>query len=235
MNISPSSAVDGFAAPIRLRPLRAVIWDWDGVACDSLPAGYAGTRNVFTQAGSSYSLTPDEYYELFDHATRHQFFAERGVTGFPEATLSEWFYAEFNTWRKDLFPDFVPALDALAEISNPELQLVIISGNKNRKSITDLLKRHWVGDRFEGVWNGVDDKTPTIQEVLDRIGVSASSAALIGDSVSDMEAAYRAGVGFRIGVERHPVLGVKLRASPATSLVVPHLGSLREVLLAEEC
>lgn len=228
------SAVEGYAAPTQIRPLSAVIWDWDGVICDSIPAAYAGTRNIFVQAGSGYNLTQAEYHELFDHATRHQFFEERGVRNIPEKTLSAWFHEEFDAWQKDLFPDIIPALDCLGVIKEPELQFVIVSGNKNRRSITNLLKRHGIGDRFVGIWNGVDDKTPTIAEVLGRIGVAASSAALIGDSVSDMEAAYRAGVGLRVGVERHPILGAKLRASPATSFVVEHLGNLHEVLLGDE-
>jgi len=229
------SAVEGYAAPIQLRPLRAVIWDWDGVITDSVPAAYAGTRNIFLQAGSGYDLTLDEYYERFDHATRHQFFEERGVRGIPEQKLSAWFHEDFDTWRRDLFPDLIPALDSLGAIREPELLLVIVSGNKNRGNIIKTLRQHGIGDRFVGVWNGVDDKTPTITEVLDKIGVTASSAALIGDSVSDMEAAYRAGVGLRVGVERHPILGAKLRASPATSTTVEHLWNLHEVLLNNEC
>ena len=111
--------------------------------------------------------------------------------------------------HEPLYPGIVEALDA---IEADGVMLGIVTG-KSRRGLVATLDGHGLLDRFTTIQTGDDGPGKPhpvmVHQALDRVGVDADSAVVIGDTTFDMEMARSAGtrsIGVAWGYHDEPAL-----------------------------
>jgi 3-deoxy-D-manno-octulosonate 8-phosphate phosphatase (KDO 8-P phosphatase) len=101
------------------------------------------------------------------------------------------------------------------------LHLAVISGHPSLQARHRLLK---LG--VSEVHLGVEDKLPVFEELLSRLGVNASEAAVMGDDLPDLPLLRRAGLALTVPAAHPEVLAVAHQRTTATG----GNGAVREVI-----
>ncbi len=217
--------------------MRAILFDLDGTLADSFHLIVGTMRRVFERAGLP---VPDER-------------AVQGVIGLSLATaihrltpstpkgeietLADLYRTTFHEIRNDpameerLFPGIEPMLHALAARENALLGIVT---GKSRRGVRIVTQKYGIETLFQAVRTADDcPSKPDPSMVLEccaELGIDASQAIVVGDSIYDMQMARAAGAG---------ALGVSWGAGTLEALtqagadrVVTDVASLTQALLA---
>ena len=179
------------------RPLRAVLFDWDGTIVDSAEASYRCYVRLF----ESYRIPFDR--DVFQRTYSPDWYRTYTALGLPTDRWSEadarWlaFYASEENVVLGCAPD------ALRRLHRAGLALgVVTSGSRDRvaREIQALGFRELFGVvvSSEDVEKRKPDPEPIVRG-LTALGVPAAEAAYVGDSPEDVEMARAAGV-YVIGV-----------------------------------
>lgn len=180
-----------------VRPLRAVLFDWDGTLVNSAEASY----NCFARLFSSFGIPFDR--ARFEQTYSPNWYRTYAAMGLPEAQWSEadarWigYYAEQES---ELVPGAAEALARLQQVGL--LQGLVTSGERER--VARELLALGVHGFFRTVVCADDtrNKKPHPEALLlglERLGVAPADAAYVGDSPEDVEMARAAGV-FAVGI-----------------------------------
>lgn len=225
--------IPAIVQPSIVHPIRLIIWEWDRVCNDSLWSQYLGVVNVFRRYGGVTSPEFEEFLAHFTHLGRYKFFEDRTIDA-SDADVDDWFnegFAEEGETR--LFDDFCSALPFFADqmrvnidFDEPPIQQVIMTAQMTRAAVSAPLRSAgiiWALDGGE-ILHAVSNKERELRRIMTRLDVDPCQAALFSDSPPDMEAAFRAGIGLRIGVNRHDTVlrdGVseRLLAASATHII----------------
>ncbi|MFD7509831.1 HAD family hydrolase [Streptomyces sp. NPDC059853] len=192
--------------------VRAVVWDIDDTLFDYTGANEAGAREHFAAEGlpagpeeiARWTAVMHEHYaryltgELtFDEQRRERVRAFLGEPELPGEAAAAWF-ERFGVrmraaWR--LYPDVVPALDALT----PHYRHGLLS-NSNSAHQDDKLRRLGVRDRFEVLLCSEElghakPAPEAFEAACAAMRLEPAQVAYIGDQrVTDAEAATAAGL-----------------------------------------
>jgi phosphoglycolate phosphatase-like HAD superfamily hydrolase len=210
-------------------PLRAVVFDFDGVILES--------ANIKTEA----------FVELFSHLTpaqvadvRRHHLDNLGISRFKKFA---WIYenllgraiaddesqalgVRFSdlALARILEAPFVPGAREALEALAPSLPLFVASGTPHDE-LKDIVARRGLAGFFREVWGTPTDKPRILSDLMARHDLRSRQVLFIGDGMSDYKAAKATGVEFlardtaelhdewlRLGVRRAP----DLRDLPAT-------------------
>nr|WP_258566135.1 HAD family hydrolase [Streptomyces parvulus] len=126
-------------------------------------------------------------------------------------------------------PEFTALVDALADL---DVRMVIVSNNAEAP-IRDYLERRGVSDRFEAVC-GRDPRDARLMKphpdcvhrALAQLALPADACLLVGDQLTDLTAARRAGTPF-LGFTRDEVRAKEMRHLGAAAVLRSHLPLIR--------
>ncbi len=214
--------------------LRAVLFDLDGTLIHSLPDLVAAVNRML--AGEGRGPLESEAVKAMvgdgaDALVERAFAAAGGLPGPDVAPFLDGFLADYEPRSAETTVPWPGVVETLAVLKNQGLALAVCT-NKPSKATAEVLASLDLG-RFFDVVVGADD-APALKPdpahvlvILDRLGVTAAQAVMVGDSHNDVLAARRAGV-------RSVVLSFGYAHGPVAELgadaVIDHFGDLPEVL-----
>ena len=186
----------------RLRTKRLVVFDFDGTLADTKSAIVAIAGKVLMEHG-----LPEE---------RLKDVGKLVGPPFPQAFTMVFGYSreeaqaiasEYRTFYWRAGAQAWPLFDGMAELLRAiraSGRLLATASSKRQELLERCIRDDEVFDLFDLVWgkqhDGMDTKTETLAEVLERLGVPAEDAVMVGDRHFDVEAARDNGVEC-IGVE----------------------------------
>ena len=207
---------------------KIVIFDFDGVLADTLQDMLQFSDEVTAGMGINYQTTLEDLEALqpmsFANLGRRIGFLENEVPIYVQNMIAHF---ESSPSPSPIFPGMANVVTHLAQSSI----LAIVSGN-TRKVIERFLISNSLLNAFQSIY-GVDqpgNKAEKIQKILTEINQPNLPALVIGDAVSDIEAAHQVGVlGIAVGWGHQP--GSKLmRAKPDYFVSTPR--ELLEAILS---
>jgi HAD superfamily hydrolase (TIGR01509 family) len=174
------------------RPLRAVLFDWDGTLADTAEASYRCYVRMFAEYGIAFDR--DAYRRTYSPDWYHTF----RCVGLPEerwADADERWLRYFAEETVALIDGARDALEALAR--RGVTQAIVTSGSRPR--VERELVAHGLGHHFRHVVCGTDTERrkphpDPLHLCLERLGVPAAEAAYVGDSPEDVLMAKAANV-----------------------------------------
>ena len=203
--------------------IRNIIFDWSGTLVDDLPAVWAATNHVLTQAGLA-----EMSLEFFRAEFQLPFtgFYERHTPQVPMAQLEEWFHGRFRLEQGSVVA-LPHAREFLVFCRERGVRTFVLSTvhlehftqQSEKAGFTTFLDRPYVG-----VW----DKRAKIHELLSENSLLAEETLFIGDMEHDVETAKHGGIASCAVLTGYNRLEQLQAAQP--DLIVEHLGELREVL-----
>ena len=174
------------------KPIRAVVFDWDGTLADTAEATYRAYLRTFAEFGIPYDRA--EYERTYSPDWYQTF---RSV-GLPQQRWADadakWLacFAEESVALHSGTREFLHALEGRRII-----RAIVTSGGRDR--ISRELAAHGIDAHFAHVVCGdeVTRRKPDPEAMhlcLERLGVSAGEAVYVGDSPEDVLMARAAGV-----------------------------------------
>lgn len=177
--------------------IRAVIFDWDGTLLDSAEAGLRSYERLFASFGIAYdrarfakTYSPD-WYRTYEKV------------GLPRERWQEADAAWLDIYASEACGLVDGALDALDRLEKEGVSAgLVTSGSRGR--VRRELADFGIESRFRAVVCSEDvaRRKPDPEALhlgLERLAVSPSDSAYVGDSPEDVEMARAAGV-FSVGV-----------------------------------
>ena len=221
------------------RPLRLIVFDYDGTLVDSQQMIVDCMARAFTTMSLA---APDPEAVRQVVGLRLEEAVGRLAAEAPEAdlvtALSEryrqafWALRQSGALQEPLFPGVRQTLMRL--LRRPEILLAIATG-KNRRGLVHSLARHGMEDHFitlQTADDGPGKPHPAIlEQAMAESGVSAGDTLLLGDTSYDMEMACSAGVraiGASWGYHSTDAL-----IAAGASRVIDRIEALEELLEAE--
>jgi len=168
-----------------------VLFDFDGVLGNTLPFIIKNAQEYATQMGIRVKVSEDDIKTL-----KKMEFEELGLKiGIPKARSKEFLKGMLELASKnevDIFPGIVDVLDYLKNIGC----VSCINTGNSRTTVKRFLERHGISGKISEIYdkeNG-DSKEEKINMALSRYGIEKCRCYMIGDAISDVEAAHRVGV-----------------------------------------
>ena len=185
--------------PIRHR-FRAVIFDLDGTLIDSAPDIADALNMVMAEFGRQ-ALTEGAVRNMVGHGWAG--LLERAMTlsgGMPEEPVAaiedrfRRFYLPRSTRLSSLYPGVVGTIDTLRQGG----AVIGVCTNKRQAGADHVIATLGLGEAISAVVGGdtgVMKPDPAhLAIVLERLGVAATDAVMVGDSHADVAAAHGAGM-----------------------------------------
>ena len=168
-----------------------IIFDYDGVLIDSLSDAISAVEE-FCRSVSHDRVPIKEIIRSIDIMTYSEIARSIGLS--PEQT--ERFSSHLFDRFQDIGPSmaFFPGIESLLhQISSKNI--AIVSGNA-KHVISAKLAAHGLAEKITCIFGAFEpgDKAEKIRNVCNHFGVDAGLSCMIGDSVSDIRYAKRAGV-----------------------------------------
>lgn len=198
-------------APVDLRVLHAVVFDFDGTLVDSEPTSRAAMTQVLAEDG--YALTDADHDAIVGRAWPHTRAYLMRTVGYDAEGIESYQHRVRRAFRSRLddvrpFPDTATTLDALAAADVP----IAVCTSSGRTYLDRLLGQHGLAARVSArvAREDTDEHKPLPAPYLlaaDRLGVPADECVAVEDTPTGVAAARAAGM-FVVGVDRH--LGLDL-------------------------
>lgn len=214
------------------QPIQAVIFDMDGVVTRTMHAHFAAWRGVFDDFLQVRSKSRDrrflpfshqDYFSHVDGVPRlegvRRFLASR-LIALPEGApddldrdtvhgLSNCKNQRYLAWLEaNAVPAYADALDLISVIKKRGVKVGVFSASRNAERV---LTSAGVIGLFDAKVDGIDAERLTLQpkphpamliETIRRLGAVPSSAIVVEDAVSGVEAGAAAGFKHVVGVDR---------------------------------
>jgi phosphoglycolate phosphatase len=208
---------------------KLAIFDFDGTLVDSAP----GIVDVMRDVIAEYKLPPmilDEWQNLVGVPLMRQM-----EIIFPDKSEEYWlelatrYRAIYDTQAIEICPLFPFLIEMLERLKKEQIQITIAS-SKRRHLISTVLDHHNLSHFFTLVVGAQDvanhkPHPESVLQTLEKLGIAAKDAVVIGDSTYDLDMARNAGVD-AIGV----TTGIHTAEVLATSEPTHIVKGLHEVL-----
>ena len=203
--------------------IRNIIFDWSGTLVDDLPAVWAATNHVFSQAG-----IPEMTLERFraEFCLPFTRFYERYTPHVPMAQLEEWFHGRFRQVQDSVGP--MPHAREFLEFCRERRVQTFVLSTVHREHFAVQNARAGFAAFLDRSYVEIWDKRKKIHELLVENGLAPGETIFIGDMEHDIETARHGGIGSCAVLTGYNSYEQLRAAGP--DLVVEHLGELREVL-----
>lgn len=217
--------------------MATILFDLDGTLVETGPDLLAATNGVLAENGVE-PIAIDHLGHLVGQGGRAMLERAFALRGRPatESELDEHVPRFLDLYERSIpgtsvpFPGCVAALDRLADAGHA---LAVCTNKPERMSI-ELLEALGLAERFKAICGpdtfGVRKPDPAhILRTVERAGGERSAAIMVGDSISDVEAARRADVpsiGVPFGYSDRPI------AELDPTVVIEHFDELDEALVA---
>lgn len=160
---------------------KLVIFDYDGVICDSFEAGVVIGKDLDPL------FSAEIYRRLFDGNAVHTF-----ANSMNEADLRNWIDTHSRIYHtQPLFPGITETLDALSKLHN----LSIVSSNLNplidKHSLEQNIRHHFSDIMGSDI---AVSKIEKIQMLMDKYEVAPSECIFITDTLGDVREANECGI-----------------------------------------
>ncbi len=216
------------------KPIRLLIFDWDGTLVDSLERIVASMHHAADHCGIG-RCTDADIHAIIGLSLEHAF---SRLYPAPElAALREPFRQAYSAHYLDQEQEpspFYPGVrDALDNFRSAGYQLAVATG-KSRKGLDRVLQGHGMRDFFDVTRCADETRSKPdplmLHEILQHCGQPAGRAIMVGDSPFDLQMANHAGIApVAVSYGAQP-LDILLQERPALS--IDHFDELRDWLVA---
>lgn len=216
-----------------LAPVRAVLFDMDGVLYDSMPGHAVAWKRMCDDIGIA--CDPDEFfgYEGMTGAATIRLLFKRQWGTVPSDDECRRLYGIKSEYFKAMgLPKIMPgAPEAVAEVLKAGVPTVLVTGS-GQASILERLAADYPGAFAERVTahdvvHGKPDPEPYLRG-MERVGALPWQSVAIDNAPLGVESASRAGA-FTIGVRTGPLAPGALTAAGA-DIEVPSMAAVAELL-----
>ena len=178
-----------------VQQVGAVYYDFDGTVVDSIGDIYRGVCNVFRMSGCSIP-TFTEFCEAFE-TPYMRYYEKMGVPA-SQKQVEEWYYVVVDRSKKA--PWFVDVREVLSCVSEMGLKQGIISANDSGH-VSGCCAAHGIGLHLETIVGSAHDKVEALKNVCVSFSIQPQNVYYVGDFVSNMRDARKAGV-VPVGITR---------------------------------
>jgi pyrophosphatase PpaX len=192
--------------------IRAVLFDWDGTLADTAEASYRCYVRMFEELGIAFDR------ETYARTYSPNWYLTFRALGVPE---ERWGHADAR-WLAHFATEQIALIDGARELLAALVARGLSTGivtSGGRERVSRELEFHGLAQHIHEAVYGSDvtHRKPhpeALELCLERLGVPAGEAALVGDSPEDIEMARAAGV-FSIAVPGgYPNLEALMAARP---------------------
>jgi len=182
------------------RPIRALLFDFDGVIADSVDIKTEAFRELFKDESRANLERILKYHQLHGGVSRTKKFEyfyknilRRPLTGFLLERLSEQFACLVK--EKVVKAPFIDGAEEFLKKYSKTLDLYIVSGTPHEE-LTEIILRKGIAGYFVKVYGFPPSKSEIILSLIDENNYSSQEVYFIGDSLDDAESARRSGIPF---------------------------------------
>jgi phosphoglycolate phosphatase-like HAD superfamily hydrolase len=172
-------------------PFSLIIFDYDGVLIDSLGDAIS-VGGDFCRSISHDRVPTKETIGALDIMTYHELARSIGLSPGQAERFSSHVFDRFQAISPTM--TFFPGIESLLHRIASK-NIAIVSGNA-KNVISAKLAAHELAEKITCIFGALEpgDKAEKILEVCSHFGVDVGLSCMIGDSVSDIRYAKRAGV-----------------------------------------
>lgn len=203
--------------------IRNIIFDWSGTLVDDLPAVWAATNHVFSQAGVP-ELTLERFRAEF--CLPFTRFYERYTPHLPMPQLEEWFHGRFRMEQGSVEP--LPHAREFLEFCRERGVRTFVLSTVHREHFAAQNARAGFEPFLERPYVEIWDKRKKIHDILAENNLVPTETIFIGDMEHDIETARHGGIGSCAVLTGYNSVEQLRAAGP--DLIVEHLGELRGIL-----
>jgi phosphoglycolate phosphatase len=171
---------------------RILIFDFDGVLADSLEPMLSYAGDVCGELG--YPCTPTQKdLEILERMEFSEFGRQLGI---PEEKIGTFVTRNFELFSRREEPlTITPGIESVIRELSQLAILVVITGNSS-KVVKKFLEYNGLEDKFQTILAAEDDgsRVEKILKVIAMNGGQNGDVYMIGDAVSDIRSAHRAGI-----------------------------------------
>jgi len=203
---------------------KAVIFDADGTLLDSLPPHVDFCHAMNAKLGLGLDSLPDRNSGRGIAAAPMDAFLRKA--GFPEDSIEECVAQYESSFRVEHpVKTFEGTEDLIASLREGNLKLAIVTSNTSANVRASLGDIEYSFEFIIGIDNGPISKTDSIARALERLGIDASEAVYVGDTLKDHDCAQANGVSFigaNYGFEDLVSKGLNSPVVDSISDILPH-------------
>ncbi|MFH1621138.1 MAG: HAD family hydrolase [Patescibacteria group bacterium] len=166
----------------------AVLYDWDGVVQDTMPAIHAASCIVFETVG----LTPPclRYFCRTLRAPFEDWFREHGVVTITEEERHRIYQAAL---QKDDSPLLLGAHETLVALKGLGLKQGIVSGS-SVENLWRMFEKHGLSKYLDLFFGGSENKVQPLSRACKILGFKSYQVLYVGDLASDIRDGKQAGL-----------------------------------------
>jgi HAD superfamily hydrolase (TIGR01549 family) len=180
--------------------LSCIIFDCDGVILESVPVKTRAFARLAEPFGAAAADSLIMYHKVHGGVSRYKKFEwlyrevlGREITPEELAALGRR-YAEI-AFEEVCRCDLVPGIADVLERWQGRTPMYVCSGAPHEE-LNDILQRRGLHQYFAGIYGSPPAKAELLREIIRLAGVDPASAVMVGDSVTDRDAAEAVGTRF---------------------------------------
>ena len=179
--------------------LKAIIFDFDGVICESVEAKIQAFRKLFQDYPHAldrivkYHMDNGGLSRFVKFEYIYKEFLKKELTQAESNRLSEKF-TEY-CYEGVVNAPYVKGAYAFLKSFYQKYALFVVSGTPETE-MTAIIKERQLEDFFKGVYGSPRLKDEIIRDILKKNGWAPHEAVFVGDSMNDEDASFKTGVRF---------------------------------------
>jgi len=206
--------------------MKAIIYDWDGTLCDSIPASFEAMCHVFERCGKPRPTMKEFVAGMRQPPTA--FYRDCGIgADVNDEQIWKWYLEKANHHYNVLFNDVVPALMLQRKHG---FKICLVSTQRAR-ILEPLLEGLGCEALFDHVLPEADSsKTPLFIKACHLTGTDPRSTYCVGDLKSDIVQANDSGL-ISVGIIRNGYDVVSVFEEARAAFIISGLDELNDLIL----
>lgn len=203
--------------------IRNIIFDWSGTLVDDLPAVWAASNFVLTQAGRA-EMSLEQFRAEF--CLPFTIFYDKHTPEVPMPQLEDWFHGRFRQVQSSVCA--LPHAQKFLEFCRQHKIRTFLLSTVASDHFAVQEQTTGFGKYLDKPYIGIWDKRQKIHEILNENHLTPEETLFIGDMQHDIETAKHGGIHSCAVLTGYNTLAQLRTAQP--DLIVEHLGELQQVL-----